>query len=76
MTQTLITHHIFRTILLYDESNPNQYPFLLRIYNMIRWSMIKINQKSYFEVQLKAVTDTSYNFLNINELVAVNYNYE
>ena len=76
MTQTLITHHIFRTILLYDESNPNQYPFRLRIYNMIRWSMIKINQKSYFEVQLKAVTNTSYNFLNINELVAVNYNYE
>ena len=76
MTQKVITHHIFRTILLYDESNPNQYPFLLRIYNMIRWSMIKINQKSYFEVQLKAVTDTSYNFLNINELVAVNYNYE
>ena len=76
MTQKVITHHIFRTILLYDESNPNQYPFLLRIYNMIRWSMIKINQKSYFEVQLKAVTNTSYNFLNINELVAVNYNYE
>ena len=72
MTQTLITHHIFRTILLYDESNPNQYPFGLRIYNMIRWSMIKINQKSYFEVQLKAVTNTSYNFSNINELVAVN----
>ena len=38
--------------------------------------MIKFNQKSYFEVQLKAVTNTSYNFLNINELVAVNYNYE
>ena len=39
-------------------------------------NMINFNQKSYFEVQLKAVTDTSYNFLNINELVAVNYNYE
>jgi len=34
--------------------------------------MIKFNQKSYFEVQLKAATNTSYNFLNINELVAVN----
>ena len=38
--------------------------------------MINFNQKSYFEVQLKAATNTSYNFLNINELVAVNYNYD
>ena len=38
--------------------------------------MINFNQKSYFEVQLKAATNTSYNFLNINELVTVNYNYE
>ena len=76
MTQTLITHHIFRTILLYDESNPNQYPFGLRIYNMIRWSMIKINQKSYFEVQFKESTNTSSNLLNNNELVDVNYYYE
>ncbi len=35
-------------------------------------SMIKINQKSYFEVQLKAATNTSSNFLINNELVAVN----
>ena len=43
---------------------------------MIKWNMIKINQKSYFEVQLKAVTNTSYNFLNINELVAVNLKWQ
>ena len=43
---------------------------------MIRWSMIKINQKSYFEVQFKESTNTSSNLLNNNELVDVNYYYE
>ena len=38
--------------------------------------MINFNQKSYFEVQEIKQATTSINLININELVAVNYNYE
>ena len=49
------------------------------VFVSIMWytvSMIKINQKSYFEVQFKESTNTSSNLLNNNELVDVNYYYE